>query len=181
MQCVPLIWKGLLANGWKGHPGSVSISLGEQMPIDLAWTMLNMPGRVYNGYGSSEVNYSTFWELSPDRMKVLFMNEIEMFCVIIGVVSSLAYELTPVLFACLHSYDYGLCCFLRTLVVIRRILEFQLVSYHPILKRSLLILQLDSLSNHPRQPHMWMVSCGLEVLLLHKVILANLNSLHQGS
>ena len=69
-QCVPLIWKGLLANGWKGHSGAVGLSLGEQMPLDLAWTLVSMPGRVFNGYGSSEANYSTFWEITTETLQV---------------------------------------------------------------------------------------------------------------
>ncbi len=70
LQCVPLIWKGLLAGGWAGHPNSVSLSLGEQLSLDLAQSLVSMPGRVLNGYGTSEVNYSMFWELTKDNIKV---------------------------------------------------------------------------------------------------------------
>jgi len=72
IDATPATWRLLLAAGWKGTPGLTAICTGEAMPLDLAVSLTERAGRVWNGYGPTETTvWSSFYEVKSDLKRVL--------------------------------------------------------------------------------------------------------------
>ncbi|MGW7199935.1 amino acid adenylation domain-containing protein [Streptomyces chryseus] len=60
LQATPATWKLLVASGWRGRPGLKALSGGEALPCELADTLQELVGEVWNLYGPTETTiYST--------------------------------------------------------------------------------------------------------------------------
>ncbi|WP_338844849.1 amino acid adenylation domain-containing protein [Massilia sp. W12] len=58
MQATPAFWQMLLLSGWAGMPQLTALSGGEALSLDLARTLLEKCGRLWNMYGPTE---ATIW------------------------------------------------------------------------------------------------------------------------
>ncbi|WP_243049111.1 non-ribosomal peptide synthetase [Dyella sp. RRB7] len=68
MQATPAGWRILLESGWPGHAGFKAIAGGEPLPLDLAETLLERCGELWNAYGPTETTvWSTLWRVSHPR------------------------------------------------------------------------------------------------------------------
>ena len=68
MQATPVTWRFLLGSGWEGDPGLTSLCGGEAMPLDLAESLLERVGRLWNMYGPTETTvWSTCWRVDEPR------------------------------------------------------------------------------------------------------------------
>ena len=92
MQATPAGWRILVESGWAGHARFRAVSGGEPLPIDLAQSLLQRCGEVWNGYGPTETTvYSTYWRVAAPRegiyigtpianTRVYILNEQQMPC-----------------------------------------------------------------------------------------------------
>ncbi len=60
IQATPATWRGLLAAGWRGDPRLTLLCGGEALSPDLAASLLNCCGNLWNMYGPTE---TTIWSL----------------------------------------------------------------------------------------------------------------------
>ncbi|WP_243040998.1 non-ribosomal peptide synthetase [Dyella sedimenti] len=68
MQATPAGWRILLESGWPGRQGFKAIAGGEPLPLDLAETLLERCGELWNAYGPTETTvWSTLWRVSDPR------------------------------------------------------------------------------------------------------------------
>ncbi|MHA6203850.1 non-ribosomal peptide synthetase [Dyella soli] len=68
MQATPAGWRILLESGWPGRSGFKAIAGGEPLPLDLAETLLERCGELWNAYGPTETTvWSTLWQASQPR------------------------------------------------------------------------------------------------------------------
>ncbi|WP_255557236.1 non-ribosomal peptide synthetase [Dyella sp. ASV21] len=68
MQATPAGWRILLESGWAGRAGFKAIAGGEPLPLDLADTLLERCGEVWNAYGPTETTvWSTLWRVQTPR------------------------------------------------------------------------------------------------------------------
>ncbi|MEM9594497.1 MAG: amino acid adenylation domain-containing protein [Acidobacteriota bacterium] len=58
MQATPATWQQLLASGWSGHPELKALCGGEALPVDLARSLTDRCGELWNVYGPTE---TTIW------------------------------------------------------------------------------------------------------------------------
>jgi len=73
MQATPSTWRLLLEAGWQGSPGFKALIGGEGLPIDLAQTLRERCGALWNMYGPTETTvWSTCWqvELPIERISI---------------------------------------------------------------------------------------------------------------
>ena len=72
MQATPATWLLLLESGWTGNKALRVICGGEALATDLANTLLNLSGEVWNFYGPTETTiWSTAWRIVPgDRVRI---------------------------------------------------------------------------------------------------------------
>jgi len=68
MQATPAGWRILLESGWPGRTGFKAIAGGEPLPLDLAETLLERCGELWNAYGPTETTvWSTLWRVEHPR------------------------------------------------------------------------------------------------------------------
>ena len=68
MQATPAGWRILLESGWPGRAGFKAIAGGEPLPLDLAETLLERCGELWNAYGPTETTvWSTLWRVNDPR------------------------------------------------------------------------------------------------------------------
>ncbi|MBB5874407.1 amino acid adenylation domain-containing protein/thioester reductase-like protein [Allocatelliglobosispora scoriae] len=66
LQATPVTWKMLIAAGWAGEPGLSALCGGEALSRDLADSLLNRVGAVWNLYGPTETTiWSTVGHVMP--------------------------------------------------------------------------------------------------------------------
>ncbi|MEP7311016.1 MAG: amino acid adenylation domain-containing protein [Pseudomonadota bacterium] len=58
MQATPATWRLLIASGWRGGPDWKALCGGEAMPVDVAESLLERVGELWNMYGPTE---TTVW------------------------------------------------------------------------------------------------------------------------
>ncbi|RDI97055.1 amino acid adenylation domain-containing protein [Dyella solisilvae] len=68
MQATPAGWRILLESGWPGRAGFKAIAGGEPLPLDLAESLLERCGELWNAYGPTETTvWSTLWKVHAPR------------------------------------------------------------------------------------------------------------------
>jgi amino acid adenylation domain-containing protein len=69
MQATPGMWRMLLDSRFKAPSGFKALVGGESLPLDLAKTMLDRCGEVWNLYGPTETTiWSTIWKLDAKKL-----------------------------------------------------------------------------------------------------------------
>ncbi len=69
MQATPGGWRLLLDAQWAGSPGFKALVGGEGLPSDLAQSLLQRCGELWNMYGPTETTiWSTLWRVEPARV-----------------------------------------------------------------------------------------------------------------
>ncbi len=72
IDATPATYRLLLAAGWMGGSSLRVICTGEAMPRDLAETLCDHVGEVWNGYGPTETTvWSTFWRVRAPLSRIL--------------------------------------------------------------------------------------------------------------
>jgi len=69
MQATPATWQMLLTANWQGNPALKAICGGEALPRELANSLLEKVGCLWNIYGPTETTvWSTTCEITPNRL-----------------------------------------------------------------------------------------------------------------
>lgn len=64
LQATPATWRVLIESGWRGRKGLKMLCGGEALPRDLAATLLDLGGELWNMYGPTETTiWSTIWRV----------------------------------------------------------------------------------------------------------------------